>query len=1521
MAKRKRLNKRVAVLLGAMGAVMVLLVLVLVLRKGGSLLDRFFPKDAARLLQQAKDAREGKRYEESAKAFEEAIRAARATNVQNMHEYYFEAAQLSKEWALAKGAGLTKTQVGELIGASVRQLKQSLNHRPDYLEARRFLCELFWQLATASRDRKRTLQALPEYVKEADDLLERDPNAHETWFRRGGAKAALSLGKESPMAKQSIADMRKAVAIKPEEGRYWSGLIAFLQRLGTREQEVEQAFQQAVAALPNDVRLRKQYVSFLRARGRMTDVEQQIQQAERIDRKEGKLLRADNRVLEAAKLRSQSVDPRSPDAEIVEQQKKQREEKLREALAIYKQVSDEDKLEARAYLRRANILSQEKQPAEAVAVLRQGLDALNEAVSTRPAGKDKNAIQVRTVQLNYAMANVLLDRIEAGDPNRGALLNEAEECLREMTLQLGEPQRAKVRGRIALAEGKYSEAIEQLEAARKQLPRFDVTVANLLINIYLRQDLPGKAEEILNDLLRIPGQQRNVGALLAKAQLLIRYRDYEGADRLITRALLFEPKNAEAMNLRMKVMAIRGETPALPPDMVPAPRTVQMLVDRATMMWLDGQRERAVQYIERLRARVPKNRTAIRMLFQMYRSLQREEDARRLLDEAVRLFPDDKILKVQTQVLQEPDRDKQYQMLIEAADEFAPFRRAVERANIALVAGKTDEHFRYLQEAAQIEPNAPQVIERLFGRAVEKKDWAQAEQYVAQAAQANLDGGKGMMFRTQLALAREDHDAAIASAMDLLKDQPNRKGARVLLGHAYRGKKLFDQAYEAFRTVHEDDPAYAPALMGLAAVTQDQGKIQEHADWVKKAYRFVPRNAYISQEYLKVMEDERKPDDVIPRREAQFRRNPDDLGNLLRLGALYERKERLQDAERMYVLLHEKSPDKTYSGRVLADFYRRTSRPADIERVLDPLLASAKDRVALRILYGQMIAPFDTKKAKSFLESAIAIDGEDPRGHLALARYWGLRREWTEAVAAMRNYIRLRPDDPSGRKELIRYFIEAGSVAEADKQLDKMLAADPTDATARTLKGLTALKQNDLKRAERLFTQAIQDNPNYAEPLIFRAQLHMARGAPSKARSDLEAAKRLSNRVDVAMQLGMLYRAMRDYDNAEFVFRELHGQQRDYIPAIEQLISLYSRRQKWNELEKLLADAKAALPGDARFFLREAGMWHARDRQDLKLAALAKAVDLAPNAVPTVQAYLRALQEAKQHSKVIIVGQPYLQKPVFAPWVAALLATSMAELQQPEPAEKLFVRSLESIRGEHALLLVRQLREAYDTDGTVQRLEKWIAPRATNWRPHLVLGLLYSEVEELQKAAGYLTAARDLADNKDAKFLAHRHLGSTLYRMKKFPEAEASYLAALKLEPRDVQVLNNIAYLYTNDLKNAAKALPYAERAARLWSSNARVLDTLGWTQAQLRRYPDAEVTLMRAVQLESPLTASRYHLGWVYEKTGRLDEAQKQYRQGFEMVRNEPGEALHGQLKAALERVEKLQAGSARPTKTGSGR
>ncbi|HUS90796.1 MAG TPA: tetratricopeptide repeat protein [Phycisphaerae bacterium] len=1495
MARRKKLNKRVAVLLGAMGAVVVALVLVLVLQKGGSLLDRLFPRDPVELLKQAKAAQTAKKYEAAAKLYDEAIRAARVTGAANMHEYFHEAARLSRDWALSSDSGLTKTQRGELFRAAVSQLRLALNRKPDYVEAQKYLAEMYWEIAAVSQGK-----GWPEYVREADALLKLAPDDHQTWFRRGMAKASMSQSMEGQTAKDAIEDVRKALSLKGDETGYWIALVSFLRRLETRDAEVEQAYQQAIEAVPSDDRLLEDYAGYLREADRNDQARQMLDRAIELNPIRGHLALGDHLVALG---------------------------KLDEALTILKHVTAIDPLDPRAYLRQAHVFAQQAKSAQAVGVLREGLEVIDRVAATQPAD-GRRVHQRSTAELNYLLANVLLDMVEdlpfAQDKQaeRNQLLDEARECLRKMAVaKLRAALRGKVSGRIALAEGKIGEAAEQLEEAYRALPRFDVKTANLLINIYLRQDLPGKAEAILNDLLRIPGQQRNPSALLAKARLLMRYRDYDQADRYLTRVLQIAPKNADAMNLKMVILAVLGETPSLPSEMEPSARTIRMLLDRASALWLDGSTEEAVTYVERLRERVPEDPSVLRMLFSMYRGVGRADDARTLLDEAVKLHPQDRVFALQRQVLDEPDRDKQYEILMKAADEFPPARRALEKANLALLTGKKEDHVKYLREAIEVDPNDAAVVDRLFRYSLQQQDWPVAEQCVERAAKANLDGTGGLLFRTRMALVRKDYDGAITSSLEVLKDQPNRKDARVLLGQAYLSKKFYDPAYEAFKIVANNDPAYAPALIGLAAVTQAQGKLDEHKDWVTRAYRIAPRDPYIGPRYLEIQEETAKTDDLIRQREAVYSRDPSDLRNILRLAMLYERGERAQDAERMYLALHAKSPEKLYSARVLADFYRRSGRPADVERVLDPLLATAEDRVAIRILYGQMIAQFEADKAKGFLENAIATDPDDPRGHLALSRYWSMRRDWRKAVESMRNYVRRRPEDIGGIKELVRYQIEAGEFQPAEDRLNEVLRNDPTDSTATTLKGVLALRQGQVKRAEKLFGQAIQDSPSYAEPLIYRAQLYLAQGEPNKAKADLQAAKRLSERTDVAMQLAAIYAALRDYDNAELVLREVHADQRNYVPAIDRLISIYSRREKWREMEELLAEAKKLFPDSAGFSMREAGMWQTRGRQDLKIAALARAVELAPEAPQTVEAYLHALQEDKQHEKVLIYSEEYLKKPLFTSWVSAVRATSMAQLGRKDLADKAFLQSLETIQPDFVLLLVRQLRDAYGLAGTVTNFEKWLSQRSRNWRLHLVLGLLYSEEGELTKAAGSLASARDLADNAVAKFLAHRHLGATLYQLKKYPEAEQSYLAALKLNGNDVQVLNNLAFLYTDQMNDPAKALPYIDRAAQIWPSNARVLDTLGWTYAQMGRYSDAEVALVRAVQLEQPLTASRYHLGWLYEKIGRLEDALKQYRQGYEMIRASPNDPLYGPLKDALERVQQRLEQRDRAPKTGSGK
>jgi len=1520
MAKRKRLNIRVAVLLGAIGVVVVALFLAWALGGlggGQGIIDRFFPKDHAALFKKAQIALDpehpdnpGKKrnYMAAAKAMQDAIDAARAADSPRVREYYYWYGRMNYEWFRDPNVMLTRTQRHERGRAAVASLYKALNRDPEYVEAQEYLANIFWESAIASRGNP---QAWTDYVREADKLLELVPDDHKVYYRRGRAKAGLAQGMEGQMAKEAIKDFEAAIAkvdeavaekkkalesapddegllreyedLKDSRERYWLwGLIRFLSRLESRRNQLEDTYLQAIKDMPDSAAVLIAYASHLRGQKKVDEAKKRIDEAIEKDPVRGTLALASH---------YRSLGD------------------VEKALATLGKVEQLDKLEPQAYIGQAHIYSLRQEHEKAAAALRRGLAAIEGSVETQPASP---ALAASRLRLHYLLADVLLDMVQDGHEEKDKLLEDARQCLKRMTaMNVRSAYRAKIAGRIAFAEGNVSEAVQQLETSYKTSPEVDVRTANLLINIYLRQNLPGKADAILDRLLGDPRQQRNVSVLMAKARLLMRYHDFDKADQIVTRVLKLDPENTEALNTKMVILAVRGDKPVPPKDVPLSSYTLGMLLDRASVLWLDGRQAEAVRYVEQLHQRAPGDRKVVTRLFSMYRALNRLDDAEKLLDEAIKHHPDDKALQARRKLVRETDWRKQRDVLMKMADEYPPLRRELEKANIAIMFRREMgeqaevEHLQHLQEALRIDPNASGVVDRLFRYALSKRNWEMAEDCIDRAAKGNLDGSNGMLYRTQMAMLRENYDAVIESAKAVLEKRPNRKDARILLGRACLHKRLYDEAYEHFKMVADNDPSYAPALVGLAAVTQLQGKSTEHRAYVEAAHRLAPQDPYIRERYLEIERETASPEQLIRQRERTLKRQPDDLRNILGLAFLYERVSRLKDAENMFVTYHQKSADKLNSARVLCGYYLRAGSLEDIERVIEPLMQTWKDRVGVLILYGEVLTRLDPARAKDFFEKAITTDINDPRGYLHLARYWAALRQWPNAVDAMEKYVHRRPSDPAGVKELIGYYIEAGNYGPADKRVDELLRSDPTDARAVTLKGVLALRKGQVKEAMDLFTQAIQDNPQYPYPLIHRARLHMARGEPSKARADLRAAKRLSQRADVAMQLAEVYEALRDYDNAELVYREIRAEQRSHMPAIDRLIVIYSRRQKWRELEELLAEAQELYPKRAGYHVAEAAMWATRENVPKKLAALEKAVQIAPNALLAVRAYLTALQQAKQHEKVLTVAKPYLDKPGSRDMVAGICACSLAKLDRHAEAEKFFLQSLESITAEHVLSLVSQLREGYGLSEAVKKLTQWTAERTENWRAYLILGVLQAESGNVQESIKALHTAKQLAGkNELAAALADRQLGSSYYRLKRFSEAEAAYKASLETRPNDPQVLNNLAYLYTNDLKEPKKALPYAAEATRQMPNNARVLDTFGWTLARIGKLTDAERALVRAVQLEKPLAASRYHLGWVYEQLGRFEDALKQYRQGFEMVRSKTDDPLHGPVKEALERV-----------------
>jgi tetratricopeptide (TPR) repeat protein len=127
--------------------------------------------------------------------------------------------------------------------------------------------------------------------------------------------------------------------------------------------------------------------------------------------------------------------------------------------------------------------------------------------------------------------------------------------------------------------------------------------------------------------------------------------------------------------------------------------------------------------------------------------------------------------------------------------------------------------------------------------------------------------------------------------------------------------------------------------------------------------------------------------------------------------------------------------------------------------------------------------------------------------------------------------------------------------------------------------------------------------------------------------------------------------------------------------------------------------------------------------------------------------------------------------------------------------------------------------------------------------------------------------------------------------------------------------MNNLAYLYVDDLDDPNGALVWAKKAYRL-QPDFNVLDTYGWVLARLGGQQSdpgkkqdllnqARQVLERSMELQKT-SANRYHCGWVMEQQGQKDKALRLYQQAFADVRDKKSDPLYEPLKKAIDRLSR---------------
>ncbi|MEQ9814119.1 MAG: tetratricopeptide repeat protein [Azospirillaceae bacterium] len=171
--------------------------------------------------------------------------------------------------------------------------------------------------------------------------------------------------------------------------------------------------------------------------------------------------------------------------------------------------------------------------------------------------------------------------------------------------------------------------------------------------------------------------------------------------------------------------------------------------------------------------------------------------------------------------------------------------------------------------------------------------------------------------------------------------------------------------------------------------------------------------------------------------------------------------------------------------------------------------------------------------------------------------------------------------------------------------------------------------------------------------------------------------------------------------------------------------------------------------------------------------------------------------------------------------------------------------------------------------------------------------LLRAQEEYARAVEAYDRAAAidpTLAED-DWTFLYRRAIA--LERLDRFEEAEADFLAALVLNPDYPHLLNYLGYSWADRGINIERAEEMILRANELEPNNGYIVDSVGWVYYRTGRLDEAVDWLERAVALLPDDPEINDHLGDAYWMVGRRLEARFQWQRALSFAEPEDDDRI----------------------------
>jgi tetratricopeptide (TPR) repeat protein len=1505
MAK-KRLNKKLVLVLTLLASITMIALAVVMLTK----LER---TDPARFVALAKAAESDEDWDNAA-------------------VFYHKAWERSGDAAHLVAQGQTLLNKGDIV-AALRSWQNALVSQPDLISAHTHQLTLLFELGRLYgnvRDWFRVKEAAQKLVN-----LEADKSPAEAAFAHHAYGLALVNleSQDASYAAQGLVELEKAVSLAPEIVDYAIELADRYIEQGRADEGEDifgELFEAHAAPGPAASKVRLAYARRLARRG-------QYEQAE-LNFKESLRFAADDAAAQAEAKLGYAVFLSQQWARAARGGLENASAKklFGEAEAIVKESIEADPDDFDAPLQAA-VLYQAAGRYE---------DVLNVCEARLQRGFTREGVEGARNRLHTFTLSILASEacaalsLEADDvAEREKRLSDAELYLTDAKGEYpSHPRVFSQAGRIALAQGRDRAALEayrRADDAYRVYNQVNWEDKMRLAGLHLKLSEPGAAKAVLEEVI---GQARTQRAgdsafWLLYAQVLLSNNELDGALATANRILVVDPTNNAAKRIKAAVFERIGEPGRA--GVLTGPGAIRNILE-AKQLAMDGDIERAISVLREALDEDPANFRLVSTLVSELLSLDRAEEARAVLDRARQADPESAQLQALT-VWVRPDlspdqRDRALLEIIETEED--AYRRALDLIAFYVRRNDPEKALGHINEAEQLlidkaTPFAQNATiahhrtllkEKLRTGALLGNDEVMQQARDA-AAKFDVDGVGGQSLLGLYHLYREESEQAVTAFQASVEAQPTDARSLAHMGQCLQILERTDEAQTAYERAVRINPSEALAHIGLGQLAQLRGDKEAYERELSVCRRLMPAHPWV-REGLLARREQADPVAAIARREALLQETPDDYDNLRRLANLCETVNDLQRADKYYEELLTLRPDDKTLHVAASKYYRRTDRPEKSLELVANYAASRstkEEQANARILIAShYLGEGELDLVETTLLEAVDL-AETPEVVQSLAEFY--LHSATRAKEALRWYdraVELAEEKQAAQlPQILASRITCllnrhiNDLERARICVDDLLARVPDNPRGLLLDSEVHARMGDIEEAVASLSKYLIQAPKDALALFQRAQHYVAMGRTTAAIQDLETVKR-SNPLALELRPRILLARLHFQSGRKDAWinelETLVEGAPDSAVALEELARAYIHEQRLNEADRIVTAQinRAADKPDARWFRLRGWISSELNDHDKALADLKRSAELDGFSAESLTAVLDAYHKVERFADGVAY---YEQRGSRAQRTASLLsryALLLALDGQEARAVEEFRNSMRLATAEASGavgVVVRDLLQAFGLERAVGLFEGKPGEGPAFRANQRILIRLHRLAKRYDDAAALIDEMlrTTQVDGERAQLLEER---GDIHNLAGRPEqARQAYEEALKYDDTNWILLNNLAYLLSDDLGEYGLARPYAERAVAL-RETTHTLDTLGWIYVGLGDYRRAIAELNRAIRLGPDSAVSYYHLGEAYRCNGQFTEASNILRSGKDVARAAGDTGLIAQIEASSQKA-----------------